>query len=92
LSPLDPTGGRETATNAVDGEQVPASHFGLLLESGAWRDLVDRLEAAEIEFLIEPQVRFAGQPGEQLTCFVLDPAGNALEFKAFNDDRAVFTV
>jgi uncharacterized protein len=90
---LDPNhGGANVATNAVDGEEVPASHFGLLLESGAWRALVERLEAADIRFLIEPQVRFAGLAGEQLTCFVLDPSGNALEFKAFNDDRAVFAV
>lgn len=87
---LDPNHSFEVATNAVDGEQVPASHFGLLLHAGAWHDLVGRLQTAEIPFVIEPQTRFAGLAGEQLTCFVLDPAGNALEFKAFTDDRAVF--
>ena len=80
------------STNPVDGEDVPARHFGLLLHDGAWRDVVARLQAADVPFLIEPQVRFAGQPGEQLTCFVLDPSGNALEFKAFADDRSVFAV
>jgi HAD superfamily hydrolase (TIGR01509 family) len=81
---------KPVATNAVDGEEVPASHFGILLQAGAWHDLVSRLQTADVTFLIEPQTRFAGLPGEQLTCFVLDPSGNALEFKAFSDDRAVF--
>jgi uncharacterized protein len=58
----------------------------------AWRQVVDRLREAAVEFLIPPQVRFAGQPGEQHTCFVRDPAGNVLEFKAFAADRAVFAV
>lgn len=78
------------ATNDVDGHQVPARHFGLLLHVSAWRELVARLRAAEVSFVIEPNLRFAGEPGEQHTCFVLDPAGNALEFKAFADDRQVF--
>jgi extradiol dioxygenase family protein len=69
---------------------VPARHFGLLLHVSAWRELVARLRAAEVSFVIEPNLRFAGEPGEQHTCFVLDPAGNALEFKAFADDGQVF--
>ncbi len=88
-APVDPAA---VSTNPVDGEDVPARHFGLLLHDGAWRDLVARLQAADVAFLIQPQVRFAGQSGEQLTCFVLDPSGNALEFKAFADDRSVFRV
>ncbi len=88
---LDPVGAAaQGATNDVDGHQVPARHFGLLLPVGAWRELVARLEAAGVAFVIEPNVRFAGSPGEQHTCFVLDPSGNALEFKAFADDRQVF--
>ncbi len=79
-------------TNAVDGHEVPAEHFGVLLDRTAWIDVVERLKKAETRFLIEPTVRFAGLPGEQHTCFVLDPAGNALEFKAFSDDRQVFAV
>ncbi len=78
------------ATNAVDGKQVPASHFGVLLHLGAWRSLVDRLKATNVPFVIDPYVRFEGEPGEQHTFFVTDPAGNALEFKAFADDRIVF--
>ena len=77
-------------TNLVDGHDVPAGHFGVLLHRTAWIELVRRLEEADARFIMEPTVRFAGLPGEQHTCFVLDPAGNALEFKAFSDDRQVF--
>jgi len=78
------------STNLVDGEAVPVRHFGVILEPDAWRVLADRLVAAETRFLIEPQTRFAGLPGEQQTMFFLDPSGNALEFKAFADDAQVF--
>ncbi|MBU2136888.1 MAG: VOC family protein [Alphaproteobacteria bacterium] len=77
-------------TSAVDGEQVPVRHFGVILTLEAWRALADRLEAAGTQFIIPPQVRFKGQPGEQATLFFLDPSGNALEFKAFADDAMVF--
>ena len=77
-------------TNSVDGEQVPVRHFGVILEMDAWRDLARRLKAAGTRFIIEPQIRFQGQPGEQATLFFLDPSGNALEFKAFADDAMVF--
>jgi HAD superfamily hydrolase (TIGR01509 family) len=88
---LDPSGPPSSATNDVDGHRVPASHFGLVLPLGAWRHMVSRLRGAGITFLMEPTVRFEGLPGEQHTCFVYDPAGNALEFKAFVDDRQVFS-
>ena len=78
------------ATNPVDGDEVPVPHFGLLLRPAEWQRLADRLRSAEVEFVIEPHTRFAGEPGEQSTMFVLDPAGNALEFKAFADDSMVF--
>lgn len=78
------------ATNPVDGDDVPVPHFGLLLDPDAWRVLADRLVAAGVEFVIEPHTRFAGEPGEQSTMFVLDPCGNALEFKAFADDSRIF--
>lgn len=77
-------------TNPVDGEDVPVRHFGVILDLAAWRALADRLEAAGVDFIIPPQVRFQGQPGEQATLFFLDPSGNALEFKAFADDARVF--
>lgn len=89
---LDPEHAPEPATNDVDGHAVPASHFGLLLPLAEWRRAVARLEAADTPFLMPPTVRFAGEPGEQHTCFVLDPAGNALEFKAFRDDRTTFAI
>jgi extradiol dioxygenase family protein len=78
------------ATNPVDGENVPVRHFGVILDLAVWRTLADRLEAAGVDFIIPPQVRFQGQPGEQATLFFLDPSGNALEFKAFADDASVF--
>ncbi|MCC5858409.1 MAG: VOC family protein [Ectothiorhodospiraceae bacterium] len=77
-------------TNPVDGKQVPVRHFGLILPWDEWEDLVERLRAAGTRFLIEPGIRFQGAVGEQATCFLTDPSGNALEFKAFRDDSAVF--
>ena len=69
---------------------MPVPHFGVLLEPSQWRDLAERLSGAGVEFVIEPHTRFAGQVGEQSTMFLLDPSGNALEFKAFADDAQVF--
>ena len=76
--------------NLVDGDRVPVRHFGLVLEWGSWEQLGRRLDEGGARFLIEPRVRFAGQPGEQGTFFVLDPAGNALEFKAFRREGDLF--
>jgi hypothetical protein len=73
------------AHNPVDGHAVPVPHFGVVLELPDWHALADRLGAAGVKFVIEPHVRFAGQSGEQATLFLLDPSGNALEFKAFAD-------
>jgi uncharacterized protein len=78
------------ATNAVDGEDVPVRHFGVILTPADWAALADRLRAGGVRFTIEPQTRFAGGPGEQSTLFLTDPSGNALEFKAFADERMVF--
>jgi extradiol dioxygenase family protein len=78
------------ATNAVDGEAVPVRHFGVILDLQGWRELADRLAAANATFLIAPTLRFEGQAGEQATMFVLDSSGNALEFKAFADEAMVF--
>ncbi|MEX0921687.1 MAG: VOC family protein [Rhodovibrionaceae bacterium] len=77
-------------TNAVDGDQVPVRHFGAILEWEVWENLAERLKAAETAFVIEPHVRFQGQVGEQATMFFRDPAGNALEFKAFKDSSQIF--
>jgi uncharacterized protein len=78
------------AVNPVDGENVPVRHFGVILTLPEWERLTARLRAAEVRFLIEPQVRFKGLPGEQATCFFLDPSGNAIEIKAFAEDSMVF--
>ena len=77
-------------TNPVDGDDVPVPHFGLVLAWDDWHALADRLRAADVAFVIEPRVRFQGQPGEQATMFLLDPSGNALEFKAFQDPTQLF--
>ena len=87
---LAPEAVRARATNAVDGDDVPVPHFGLVLAMDDWRALADRLESAGVGFVIPPTVRFAGQAGEQATMFFLDPAGNALEFKAMADPAKLF--
>jgi extradiol dioxygenase family protein len=76
--------------NPVDGHDVPVPHFGLILSVLGFQALAGRLRDAGVDFAIEPYVRFEGETGEQWTMFLLDPAGNALEFKAFADDSQVF--
>lgn len=76
--------------NAVDGHAVPVPHFGVVLTMEKWESLVERLKAAGQKFEIEPYIRFKGEVGEQATMFFYDPAGNALEFKAFADMSQVF--
>jgi len=78
------------STSAVDGNQVPVRHFGVILPMADWQSLADRLTRAGTKFVIEPHIRFKGQVGEQATMFFLDPCGNALEFKAFQDLSQVF--
>ena len=76
--------------NPVDGHSVPVPHFGVVLEWSDWENLSARLKQANIDFVIEPYVRFEGEVGEQATMFFLDPSGNALEFKAFKNDSEIF--
>jgi len=76
--------------NPVDGDDVPVPHFGLVLSMDQWTALAERLRQAAVNFVIEPHVRFKGQVGEQATMFLLDPSGNALEFKAFTDPSRLF--
>ncbi len=78
-------------TNPVDGDDVPTRHFGVVLGMEAWEALRDRLHG-QVEWVIEPHIRFAGEVGEQATMFFTDPSGNALEFKAFADQSQVFAV
>ncbi len=74
----------------VDAKQVPIPHFGVVLPMEQWRALADRLETAGIDFVMKPQIRFAGQPGEQATMFFLDPSNNAIEIKGFADMGKLF--
>ena len=78
------------ASNPVDGHDVPVPHFGAVLDMASWESLAGRLKAGGVEFVIEPGIRFRGQPGEQATMFFLDPSGNALEIKAMADPRNLF--
>ena len=82
--------GHDRAHNPVDGHDVPVPHFGLILSTEDFHALADRLREAGTEFVIEPYVRFKGEVGEQWTMFLTDPAGNALEFKAFGDESQIF--
>jgi extradiol dioxygenase family protein len=82
--------GTPTASNPVDGHDVPVPHFGVVLDMDTWHALAERVKSAGIEFIIEPYVRFKGEPGEQATMFFRDPSGNALEFKAFKDMSSLF--
>jgi uncharacterized protein len=82
--------GAKGPTNRVDGHDVPVRHFGVILEWRQWEALAQRLRGAGVRFVIEPGIRFAGQVGEQATMFLLDPAGNALEFKSFRDPGQIF--
>lgn len=74
--------------NAVDGHGVPVPHFGVVLEMNDWQTLAERVPSFIDKFIVEPYIRFKGEPGEQATMFFHDPSGNALEFKAFGDIEA----
>jgi extradiol dioxygenase family protein len=87
---LAPAELKQAETNQVDGHAVPVRHFGVILDWGEWETLAERLRRAGTRFVMEPQIRFAGQVGEQATMFLLDPSGNALEFKSFKDMSRVF--
>ncbi len=87
---LAPQEAGAASTSQVDGDAVPVRHFGVVLPMDEWNRLADRLRAAGTHFVIEPHVRFQGQPGEQATMFFADPSGNALEFKAFRDLSRLF--
>ncbi len=76
--------------NPVDGHDVPVPHYGVVLEWDQWETLAEKMKKRDTKFIIEPYIRFKGQPGEQATMFFLDPSGNALEFKAFKDIGQLF--
>ena len=87
---LAPDAAGVRSTNHVDADHVPVPHFGIVLPMDEWKTLSEKLTARGIQFVIEPKIRFAGEVGEQATMFFLDPSGNALEFKGFNDFSQVF--
>lgn len=87
---LDPSKKPALHHNEVDGKHVPIPHFGVVLPWSDWQRLASRLQEAGVRFVIEPGTRFAGQVGEQATFFLLDPSGNALEFKSFRDPAMLF--
>ena len=77
-------------TNSVDGHSIPSRHFGLILSMNEWKALTQKLRTNKISFIIEPNIRFKDQKGEQATLFIQDPSGNVLEFKAFGNDNMIF--
>ncbi len=77
-------------TNPVDGDAIPARHFGVVLDMQDWEALAARLTDAGAQFLVKPKIRFQGEVGEQATLFLRDPSGNALEFKSFADPTKLF--
>jgi extradiol dioxygenase family protein len=87
---LAPEETRAASAHEVDGDDVPVRHFGVVLSMDDWQSLAQRLEASGTRFVVAPHIRFKGQPGEQATLFLLDPCGNALEFKAFADRSQLF--
>ncbi len=82
---LGPHGKLSAHFNPVDGDSVPVPHCGVVLQMNTWEELSERLKRHGVTFVVEPHVRFQGAPGEQATMFLLDPSGNALEFKSFRD-------
>jgi len=82
---LGPGGRIASHFNPVDGDSVPVPHCGVVLEMPEWEALAERLRRRGVRFLIEPHVRFKGEPGEQATMFLFDPSGNALEFKSLRN-------
>ena len=81
---------KPAAINPVDNHDVPVPHFGVVLDWNQWHEFADKLKANNIKFVIEPYIRFKGKIGEQATMFFLDPSGNALEFKSFQDISQLF--
>lgn len=81
---------KELHTNAVDGKDVPVPHFGVVLTWDIFHTFANKLKSKNIEFVIEPYIRFQSLVGEQATMFFYDPSGNALEFKAFKDMEQLF--
>ena len=86
---LDPSS-KPATTNPVDGKAVPTFHFGVVLDWPTWEGLAERLRSRNVDFIIEPYVRFKGEIGEQGTFFIKEPSGNGIEFKSFKDMGQLF--
>ena len=80
----------EINTNIVDGENIPSRHFGIILNRANWNDLSQNLISKNIDFIVQPTIRFKDKKGEQATFFIKDPSGNVLEFKSFKNDEMIF--
>ena len=89
---LVPANEEKVFTNRVDGDKVSSRHFGVILTDNEWKKLVTRLQEENLKFTIQPQTRFSVKAGEQSTFFIEDPFGNALEFKAFQNNDDIFAV
>lgn len=74
----------------VDEVTVPMPHFGAVIDWNEFDEIAERVKKANVSFVVTPRVRFAGMPGEQKTMFFRDPSANALEFKAFRDEKQIF--
>jgi len=82
---------RSKTTSKVDNISVPIPHFGCVLDWNSFHDLADKLQSAGIKFIVEPNIRFKGMPGEQATMFFEDYSGNAIELKAYREPSEVFS-
>ena len=80
----------DIGTNEVDGDNIPVRHFGVILKINDWNELVNNLDKQKVDYIIKPHKRFSNKKGEQYTLFIKDPSGNALEFKAFKNDKMIF--
>ncbi|WP_073181062.1 VOC family protein [Flagellimonas flava] len=85
-----PKSDEDLHTNPVDGKNVPVPHYGVVLPWEDFQNFSQKLKSKNVDFVIEPYIRFEGEVGEQATMFFLDPAGNALEFKSFKDMGQLF--
>ena len=83
-------GSGSRSSNAVDTDEVPVPHFGIVLPMAEWKAFAERLREKGVEFVIEPKIRFEGWFGVQATMFFLVPSGNSLEFIVFCDFDQLF--
>ncbi len=75
----------------VDGHDIPVGHFGIILQWEQWHTLKDHFIDHQVQFIVEPHIRFKNKPGHQATMFIQDPSGNVLEFKSFKDQEQIFS-